>query len=92
MSQQVSVECLLKRVDGNLTLQIPLADGGDKLVPLARNIGQVIGDNLVVVVQPWLAEILRIGDGSLVVVHNYNGRFNITRSAKNDEPERQQNA
>jgi hypothetical protein len=87
MSQQISVECLLKRVDENLTLQIPLADGGDKLVPLARAIGQVIGDNLVVIVLPWLADILRIGDGSLVVVDNHNGKFNITRSAKNDDPQ-----
>jgi len=45
-----------------------------------------------VVIQPWLAEKLRIGAGSLVFVDNCDGKFNITRSAKNDDPERQRNA
>jgi len=33
------------------------------------------------VIQPWLAEKLRIVAGSLVVVDNVNGKFTITRSA-----------
>jgi hypothetical protein len=42
-------------------------------------------ENLNTVIQPWLAEKLRIGVGSLVIVDNLNGRFTITRSAKNDD-------
>ena len=51
------------------------------LAPLARGIGVVEGEYLKVVIQPWLAEKLRIVAGSLVVVDNVNGEFTITRSA-----------
>jgi len=87
MSEQISLEGPVELIDGRLTLQIPLAAGGDKLATLARGIGEVVGENLVVVIQPWLAEKLRIGAGSLVHVDNHNGKFTVTRSAKNDEPE-----
>jgi hypothetical protein len=92
MSEAISLEGPVELVDGKLTLAIPLAAGGDKLAPLARGIGEVVGEDLVVVVQPWLAEKLRIGAGSLVHVDNCNGKFTITRSAKNDEPEATPNA
>ena len=92
MSEQISLEGPVQLIDGKLTLQIPLAAGGDKLASLARGIGEVVGEALVVVVPPWLAEKLRIGAGSLVHVDNYNGKFTITRSAKNDEPEATRNA
>jgi hypothetical protein len=92
MSEEISLEGPLELIDGNLTLQIPLSAGGDKLAPLARGIGEVQGDNLVVVIHPGMAERLRIGAGSLVFVDNLNGKFTITRSAKNDDPARQSNA
>jgi hypothetical protein len=66
-------------------LRIPLAAGGDKLAPLALGIGESDGEFLNVVIQPWLAEKLRIAAGSLVVVDNANGKFTITRSGANDE-------
>jgi hypothetical protein len=83
----VSLEGPVELVDGELVVRIPLSAGGDKLAPLARGIGQVIGDCLVVEIRPWLAEKLRIGEGSLVVVDNRNGKFTITRSASNDSPQ-----
>jgi hypothetical protein len=92
MSDEISLEGPVELIDGKLTLQIPLAAGGDKLAPLARGIARIEGENLNVVIQPWLAEKLRIGAGSLVFVDNRNGKFNITRSAKNDDPEQQPNA
>jgi len=49
-------------------------------------IGEIDGEFLKVVIQPWLAEKLRIRAGSLVIVDNLNGKFTITRSAANDEP------
>jgi hypothetical protein len=70
--------------NGRLTLRIPLEAGGDKLAPLAKGIGEIQGDNLVVIIQPWLAEKPRIGADSLVVVDNAEGKFRITRSAAND--------
>ena len=92
MPEPISLEGPVELVDGKLTLQIPLAAGGDRLAPLARGIGKVIGADLVVVIPPWLAEKLRIDSGSLVHVDNCNGKFTITRSAKNDEPEATSNA
>jgi len=92
MSDKISLEGPLELIDGKLTLQIPLAAGGGKLAPLARGIGEIEGDNLVVVIHPGMAERLRIGAGSLVFVDNLNGKFTITRSAKNDDPARQSNA
>ena len=85
--QPVSIEGPVELIDGELTLRIPLAVGGDKLASLARGIGTVEGQYLCVVIRPWLAEKLRIGAGSLVIVDNDNGKFTITRSAKNDDPE-----
>ena len=84
MSDKISLEGPVELVDGELILRIPLAAGGDILAPLAHGIGEVDGENLKVVIRPWLAEKLRIGAGSLVFVDNYNGKFTITRSAKND--------
>ena len=92
MSDEISLEGPVELIDGKLTLRIPLAAGGDKLAPLARGIGEIAGESLNVIIQPWLAEKLRITAGSLVVVDNHNGKFTVTRSARNDDLKRQQNA
>ena len=84
MSDVVSIEGPVELEDGRLTLRIPLNEGGDKLAPLTKGIGGIEGDDLVVVIQPWLAEKLSIGAHSLVVVDNTEGKFRITRSAAND--------
>jgi hypothetical protein len=86
MSDAISLEGPVNLINGQLTLRIPLAAGGDKLAPLAKGIGTVDGEYLSIVILPWLAEKLRIGAGSLVVVDNANGKFTITRSAANDQP------
>lgn len=84
--QVISIERSVEVVDGSLMLRILLSQGGAQLAPLARGIGEIKGEHLCVVIQPWLAGKLRIGDGSLVIVHDRNGKFTITRSAKNDKP------
>ena len=68
-------------MDGELAILIPLDAGGAVLAPFAKGIGEIDGEFLKVVIQPWLAETLRIGAGSLVIVDNMNGKFTITRSA-----------
>lgn len=85
MEDTISIEGPVELIDGNLILHIPLSAGGQQLAPLAVGIGQIEGDFLRVVIKPWLAEKLRIGEGSLVVVDNKNGKFTITRSAANDQ-------
>jgi hypothetical protein len=84
LSDVVSIEGPVELEDGRLTLRIPLSAGGDKLAPFTKGIGGIEGDDLVVVIQPWLAEKLRIGANSLVVVDNTDGKFRITRSAAKD--------
>jgi len=84
MADVISIVGPVERIDGKLTLRIPIASGGDKLAPFARGIGEVEGDILKVTIQPWLAEQLKIDAGSLVHIDNRNGKFTITRSAAND--------
>lgn len=84
MDDFISIEGPVELIEGELTIRIPLSEGGQDLAPFARGIGQIEGDCLKVVIQPRLAEKLRIGEGSLVIVDNQNGKFTITRSAKND--------
>lgn len=86
MADVVSLERPVEIVDGELAILIPLEAGGAALAPFAKGIGKIDGEFLKVVIQPWLAEQLRIGAGSLVIVDNVNGTFTITRSAANDEP------
>lgn len=81
----VSIEGPVDLENGQLTLRIPLIEGGDKLAPYAKGIGEVIGDELVIIIQPWLATQLRIGANSLVFIDNIEGKLRITRSAANDE-------
>ncbi len=85
MDDPISIEGPVERINGNLMLRIPLSVGGDRLAARSK-IGRIEDDYLCVIIQPWLAEKLRIDAGSLVVVDNLNGKFTITRSAKNDEP------
>ncbi len=84
MEDSVSLEGPVELYEGQLALRIPLAAGGDRLAPYARGVGQVDGEYLAVVIQPWLAGMLRIGEGSVVCVDNRGGQLNVTRSAAND--------
>jgi len=84
VSHSISIERPIERLGEDLILRIPLSEGGAKLAPLARGIGEIEGDSLCVVIKPWMAERLRIDEGSLVIVDNVNGKFTITRSVKND--------
>jgi hypothetical protein len=81
----VSIEGPIELHGDQLALRIPLEAGGQQLAPYARGIGCIEDGVLIVVVKPWMAERLNIALGSLVFVHNRNGRFSVTRSAANDE-------
>jgi hypothetical protein len=77
-------EGLVEMFKDNLTLRIPLEEGGNKLVPFARRIGEVDDEYLNIIIPPWLAEKLNIKEGSLVLVDNQNNKLNFTRSDAND--------
>jgi hypothetical protein len=84
-SEYVCIEGPVEVVSGRLMVRIPLEAGGDRLAASASGIGEVVDGCLDIEIQPWLAEKLRISDGSLVVVDNRNGKFTITRSEATDE-------
>jgi hypothetical protein len=84
MSEVISLEGPVELENGHLTIRIPLEHGGAQLAPLTKGIGEIQGDDLVVVIQPWLAEKLGIGPDSIAIVDNAEGKFRVTRSAAND--------
>ena len=84
MADFISLDGPLEEIDGQLMLRIPLEAGGDKLAPSARGIGEIKEDCLQIIIQPWLAEKLRVEAGSIVIADNKEGKFTITRSAAND--------
>lgn len=73
----VSLERPVEMIDGVLTVQIPLEEGGDQFIECARGISEVQGDCLKIIIQGWLADKLRIEHGDRVVVDNASGKFNI---------------
>ncbi len=84
MADYISLEGPVEVYEGQLAIRIPLDCGGSELAPFARGIAEADDEYLTVIVKPWLAEKLRIGQGSLVIVDNRDGKFNVTRSAAND--------
>jgi hypothetical protein len=78
MSDYFSLKGPVLKLDGQLVLLIPLAAGGDEFITCSRGIGVVEGEFLKVVIKDWLAQHLKIYEGSIVCVDNENGKFNIT--------------
>jgi hypothetical protein len=76
-SDEIVLEGPIEKIDGVLTLLIPLSEGGDQLIKCSRGISEVQGENLKIVIQEWLAGLLRIEEGDLVIIDNRGGKFNI---------------
>ena len=72
-----SLEGPVEKIDGKLMLLIPLGAGGGRLIECSRGIAEIEGDLLKIVIQDWLADLLRIQAGSRVSVDNKDGKFNI---------------
>ena len=77
MEEVISIQGPVEKLEGNLTLLIPLDAGGDQLVECSRGIGVVEGEHLKVMIPQWLADKLLIVEGDLVSVSNADGKFNI---------------
>jgi hypothetical protein len=77
MDKFISIQGPIEKIDGKLTLMIPLAVGGQELFEYARGISVIEGEFLKVVIRDWLAEKLGISEGTLVDVDNEDGKFNI---------------
>jgi hypothetical protein len=81
MEKVTSLEGPVLKINGELVLIIPLSAGGEELVECSRGSSEVQGDFLKIVIQDWLAGMLRIEEGDLVCVHNTDGKFHIVASA-----------
>lgn len=80
MAEQVSIEGPVEQIDGRLMLVIPLEEGGAELAEYAKEVTTIEHGHLVFVIESWMAEKLRIGAGSSVIVDNLEGKFRITRN------------
>ena len=80
MDDITSLEGPVERIDGKLTLRIPLAAGGQALSQCARGISKIDGEDLQVIIPEWLATKLGIHEGNLIIVDNRDGKFNIRLS------------
>ena len=72
-----SLEGPVEKIDGRLVLRIPLDAGGAQFVGCTQGISEIEGDCLTIVIQEWLAGMLRIEEGDSVSVDNANGKFNV---------------
>jgi hypothetical protein len=77
MNEVLSLEEPLQIRDGHLVLLIPLDEGGDLLLECSKGISQVDGKYLKIVIPEWLAGLLRVEVGDLVIVENANGKFGM---------------
>ena len=77
MEGVMSLEGPVLKVNGELMLLIPLADGGFELMECSRGISEVQGEFLKIVIPEWFAGMLRIAEGDVVCVHNTGGKFHI---------------
>jgi hypothetical protein len=77
MENVTSLQGPVEKVDGQLVLFIPLSAGGDQFIECSKGISEVQGEYLKIIIQEWLAGMLRIEEGSIVSVNNENGKLNI---------------
>ena len=78
MDEITSLSGPVELLAGKLVLRIPTAAGGAQLAAAARGIGEIVDDELVIGIPPWLASKLGIREGTIVAVDNRGGKFNIT--------------
>jgi hypothetical protein len=75
--EETSLQGPVLMVNGQLTLMIPLEDGGAELAVCSRGISEAAGPCLKIAIPEWLAGMLRIDEGDIVRVSNWDGRLRI---------------
>jgi hypothetical protein len=81
MEELMSLQGPALKVNGQLMLLIPLEDGGSELIDCSRGISEVEGLCLKIAIPDWLAGMLRIEEGDVVRVSNWDGKLHIAPSA-----------
>lgn len=75
--EETSLQGPVLKVNGKLTLMIPLQDGEAEFVACSRGISEAEGACLKIAIPDWLAGMLRIDEGDIVSVSNWNGELHI---------------
>jgi hypothetical protein len=75
--EETSLQGPVLKVNGKLTLMIPLDEGGAEFVDCSRGISEVEGACLKIAIPEWLAGMLRIDEGDIVSVSNWDGKLQI---------------
>ena len=75
--EETSLQGPVLLVNGKLTLMIPLEDGGSEHVACSRGISEGAGSCLKIAIPDWLAGMLRIDEGDIVRVSNWDGKLRI---------------
>jgi hypothetical protein len=79
--EETSLQGPVLMVNGKLTLMIPLGDGGAEFAACSRGISEVEGRCLKIAIPEWLAGILRIDEGDIVRVSNWDEKLHIEPTA-----------
>jgi hypothetical protein len=80
VSDVASLEGPLLKRDGQLLLLIPLHARGEDFVECSRGISELEDGFLKIAIPEWLAGMLQVEEGDLVVISNANGKFGIWAS------------
>jgi hypothetical protein len=75
--EETSLQGPVLMVNGKLTLMIPLVDEGAEYPARSRGISEVAGPCLRIAIPEWLAGVLRIDEGDIVSVSNWDGKLHI---------------
>jgi hypothetical protein len=75
MTEPISVQGPVLKINGQLMLLVPVDRGNKAWVAYARGAWEAAGDCLKIVIPDWLAGILRIEEGDLVCVSNWDGKL-----------------
>ena len=75
MNEWTELQGPVLKVNGQLMLLVPLEDGGAEFVDCARGVSEVEGPCLKIAIPDWLAGMLRIDEGDIVCVSNWDGKL-----------------
>jgi len=82
MFEVTSLTGPIEAIEGKLLLRIPLDVGGDKLADCSKGISKIQDGFLCIEIRDWLAQKLKISEGSFATVDNAGGKLNIRLEAK----------
>jgi len=74
--EETSLQGPVLKVNGQLTLMIPLEEGAE-FAACSRGNSEVEGTCLKIAIPEWLAGMLRIDEGDIVRVSNWDGKLRI---------------